>query len=344
MRSLSTYAYLNASLRARLSRRLTEQQLATLARAADLTEVAGLLRDTDYRAVARVLGEGASLTKAEKAIRETEIARHRDVIRHAREPVRRVVFALMEIYDVEKVEGLLRLWSEKAWEERDGIIEEKICAAIPVEEILKASSIEEIILLLDATPYKRPLMASYERYRRSHQIFCLESAIETDYYRRTGDTIQELSAADRAAAARLIGVEIDIRNVEMLIRLMRYSNLPAGELPGVLLPGGSNLNERLLTRAYTAKSPRELMDAMKLPPLRNSRDTLEQLRLLQAILEEVVRAEARHALAGYPFTIGTVIAYFILGRSEARQIRRIIVGKYLGLSPDRIARAASGNR
>ena len=348
MRSLSKYAFLNALLRAKLSARLSEGVLASLARSADLPEAAGLLRDTEYRPVAAAIDEGAPLQKAEKILIEIEIDRHRAILRHAKGGIADFVFVLMELYDVGKVERIIRIWHEKAWDDRDGIIAEKICYDIPVEAMLKASSIEEIILLLEDTPYRKPLVSAYEGYRRSGQLFSLEAALETDYYRRLWEAVKELDRADRAAASRIIGTEVDIRNVEILLRLTRYTDFPTAEARRVLLPGGYHLSDDLLLRAYSAKDTRAFIYALRFAPLPSSGslkgagEALEQMRFLGALLEEALASEARRALAGYPFTIGTVIAYLSLSRAESRRVRRILVGKSLGLAAEKILQVASG--
>lgn len=348
MRSLSKYAYLNALLRAKLSARLDGQALASLARSTDLQAAAGLLRDTEYRPVATAIDEGATLQRLEKILVEIEIGRYRAIIRHAKGDVAETVFALMEIHDVGKVERIIRTWNEKAWDDRDGIIAGKICYDIPVEAMLKASSIEEIILLLEDTPYRRPLVRAYEGFRRSGTLFCLEAALETDYYRRLGEVVKGLDGTDRLAAARILGTEVDIRNVEILLRLTRYTDLPTAEARRVLLPGGYHLSEDLLLRAYSAKDTRAFIDALSFAPLpssgpmRSAGEALEQMRFLGELLEEALASEARRALAGYPFTIGMVIAYLSLTRAESRRVRRILVGKSLGLPAERILQASAG--
>lgn len=346
MRSLAKYAYLNALLRAKLGERLDEAALGSLARAADLAEAAGMLKDTEYRPVAAAIEEGTPLRRVEKILVEIEIERHRAILRHAKGDVAEFVFILMELYDVEKVEQIIRVWNEKAWDERDAIIAPRICVEIPVEEMLKASSIEELILRLEDTPYRKPLISAYERYRRSGAIFHFEAAIESDYYRRLREAVDRLGGADRKAAARIIGTEVDIRNIEILLRLLRYTDYPAAEARRVLLPGGYHLSDDLLLKAYAARDARAFIDVLRFTPLpspgrgESPGDGLEQMRLLEEMLEEALAAEARRALAGFPFTIGTVIAYLSLTRAETRRVRRILVGKSLGLPAEKIYRAA----
>jgi len=343
MKSLSTYAYLNSLLRAKISRRLYDRQMHSLAAAADLAELARLLKDTDYAPLSKLLEEGAPAKAAEKAVASIQVGRYRDIIRHVQDPVRAFVFLLMERYDLEKVEGIMRLWREKAWEDGDAVIRERICYKIPVDEMLKASSMEEIILLLDATPYKKPLAASYQSYRQSGRLSTLEIALETDYYRRLWASSEELDGQDRSVAAKFLGLEIDLKNLEIFMRLRLYGDIPPGELPSVLLPGGSKLDEKIFAKAFASKDTRELFASLAaiprslMPRLRSAREGIEQLRFLQALLEEMVMSESRRLLSGYPFSIGTVLAYLALCRSEARQLLRIIMGKYLGLSAERIS-------
>jgi len=41
-------------------------------------------------------------------------------------------------------------------------------------------------------------------------------------------------------------------------------------------------------------------------------------------------------LSGYPFTVGIVLAYFVLKRNEMRKVRSILNAKYYKLSEERL--------
>jgi vacuolar-type H+-ATPase subunit C/Vma6 len=59
-------------------------------------------------------------------------------------------------------------------------------------------------------------------------------------------------------------------------------------------------------------------------------DSTSRLILIRRILEEIMKQEVRRILAGYPFTIGIVLSYFILKRNELRRIRTILNAKQYG--------------
>ena len=49
-----------------------------------------------------------------------------------------------------------------------------------------------------------------------------------------------------------------------------------------------------------------------------------------------MKSEVEHILVGYPFTIGIILAYFILKRNELKKIRTILNAKYYRIEPERI--------
>ena len=57
---------------------------------------------------------------------------------------------------------------------------------------------------------------------------------------------------------------------------------------------------------------------------------LEGIDALEKMLEEMLKNEARRALAGYPFSFKTVMAFYTLTRSELRQLRSVFAAKRPG--------------
>jgi len=63
---------------------------------------------------------------------------------------------------------------------------------------------------------------------------------------------------------------------------------------------------------------------------------LGKLYILEVILWTYLVREAKKALAGFPFTIGTVLSYLILKRNEIRNLITILNGKLLGMDREKI--------
>ena len=65
-------------------------------------------------------------------------------------------------------------------------------------------------------------------------------------------------------------------------------------------------------------------------------DEISRLVLIERILQQIMLHEVGRLLAGYPFTIGTVLAYVVLKRNETRTLMTILNAKLYGVSQDRI--------
>ena len=65
-------------------------------------------------------------------------------------------------------------------------------------------------------------------------------------------------------------------------------------------------------------------------------DSNSRLQLIHRILEEIMKQEVHRILAGYPFSIGIILAYFILKENELKKIRTILNAKKYNLKPQRI--------
>ena len=54
------------------------------------------------------------------------------------------------------------------------------------------------------------------------------------------------------------------------------------------------------------------------------------------MMEEIMKHEVKRILSGYPFTIGIILAYFMLKGDELRKVRTILNAKLYGLQQERI--------
>ena len=52
--------------------------------------------------------------------------------------------------------------------------------------------------------------------------------------------------------------------------------------------------------------------------------------------EMCIRDRVHRILAGYPFTIGITLSYFVLKRNELKKIRTVLNAKYYGIEQERI--------
>jgi V/A-type H+-transporting ATPase subunit C len=344
MWALARYAYINAKLRARLSRFLTEEQLRQLAAAKDLETLYGLLGQTRYGTMARELSHTEDMISVEFRLLDDELATYRMVLENVRGVPKRVVETLLSRHEVDKLKVLLRLWHTKDPRAEHLAFPGVVCQPLPADSIRHARSLDELVDLLDGTPYGRPLRVAAPAYAAAGNLFYLESALDVDYYNRLWAAIDKLGYGDRDRARLLVGLEIDIENIRWMLRLQHYYKMPLGEMLALLIPNGRYVDERFIRRAVGGAEFRGVVSAAvgglvsEFPDVTPVETDVESLEMMEQVLWHYYLGTVRRAMHGYPFTITTVTGYLKLAEVERRNLACVINGKRYGLAPSEIER------
>lgn len=334
MKSLANYAFVNAKVRGKLSKLLSRESLNDLMAALNYEACVNVLMETSYREVAQRLLPPVDAPRIEREFLNEELdvfLRIRDLLKGKPHDF---VSLLLEKYDVERLKTVLRLWNKKA-QDIHGFLEVRHRAIhdIPVEPILKAASLEEIILHLEGTPFKKPLFEALGKFKEKKNLFYVEMALDLDYYRRLWEAVGRLPQSDRKVASRLIGIAIDIENIKWITRFKKYYDMPAGEVPYYFIPYGYKVKWDLIRNVYTSPKIEDIFKGVSLKPyigissLLGSAETRIKLAMLENILWFVSVNEARHALGGFPFTIGTIMGFMTIKKADLRNVRTVLIGK-----------------
>jgi V/A-type H+-transporting ATPase subunit C len=172
----------------------------------------------------------------------------------------------------------------------------------------------------------------------------METAFDHFYYKNLLSCIKKLSKKDRTIAIRLVGVQIDLQNINWIIRLKKYYDLDLEQVLTTIIPGGFNLNRKIIDELYKAQNVefvlRELVNS-RFPGLSTllsaqGSDSTSRLLMISQMLKEIIKHETKRILEGYPFTVGIILSYFILKQDELNKIRMILNAKQYGIEQERI--------
>jgi len=111
-----------------------------------------------------------------------------------------------------------------------------------------------------------------------------------------------------------------------------------------MIPYGHHLDKRALEEAFASGDSTEILRSLiskKYAALSSmlavqSADNQSKLVLLGRLLDQVILYEVRKIKGGYPFTIGIVLAYFVLKKNEIRKVMTLLNAKYYNIEEDRI--------
>ncbi len=343
------YSFINAKLRTRLSKLLSDDFYDALIRAHSLLDAMQLLKNTAYASLDAVYAQTGDLKTAELELYKTEIGVFRDVEQRVEGSTRAFCSALSTYYEVENLKRIVRLWFDRAVLGRDvedsigylyrGIVHHDL----RVDQLLAARDYSGVREALSGTPYGAIFGECLPDIQKMNSIFAFEIALDKYYYAELLKTVRNLETRDIRIAHRLIGVEIDLLNINWVIRFKTLYKLPLAEALRYAVPFGFEVNKEAIARAYDQERVGEVFDALLKKHrgidamLKNEgADATGRLILIERILEYVLMQEVGRLLVGYPFSVGIILAYFILKKSELRKIMTILNAKQYGIKPEEI--------
>jgi len=347
---LSKYAFVNAKLRARISKILPDEMFAQLAKAPSLEAALALLREGPFAALEQIYSNTGDLKLAELELLKSEIELYRGIRRYLHVSSKPLVDALLSHFEIENLKNAIRIYFDRKIRKRTVetsthyVLHDRIIHAIPIDVVLNAESFEEIAGVCQGTPYER-IISKYSHVVESEgSLFRMEVAFDHHYYDRLLDAIRRLDRRDREVAMRLVGVEIDLQNIGWIIRLRKFYDLPLEAVLATIVPGGFNLNKATIEELYRAQNVAAVLHGFvegKYPGLSAllsapASDSTSRLMLIRRILDEIRRHEVQRIMGGYPFTVGILLAYFLLKADELKKIRMILNAKQVGRSLERI--------
>ena len=342
MRQLATYAFTNARVRAMLSYLIDPPTFAGLLESKNIYELIDILKKTRYQDIfAAVRPESLDLLSLEKKLLLNDISiygRVRDSLSGKKERV--FVSLLMQRYEIEDLKVVLRLWhSKEPVRCEDYVLGENIGPGIDYEKIASAGTIEEVIILLDKTDYKEPLMAAREKFKSTKSLFYLEASLDVDYYKRLTASISGFSRTDKRVASKILSIEVDSENIQWLIKMRKYYGLALSDMFEWFMPGGSIKAHSAFKDLSASDGIAGVIESTMLGPYLPVKDLAgESIHLIENFLYEILLKEVKRVLGGNPFTIGTVYGYLILKRRETKNIISLLYAKVCGMKKEDLPR------
>ncbi len=335
MPAVGRHSYTNAKVRAMRSHLVMDTLYQSLVAAPTLSAMLALLSSTHLSKLGQK-NPAILPDEIQKQLAEEEMRQLQTLKKHSKGDSHDLMLCFLERSDAELLKVLLRRWHHKETVSGSPI---SITAlhAIPVSTIIEAGSLAEIADLLDGTPFRSILARQVAAFEREKNLFPIEFAIDQYVFGRLWDTVQAFPRKDRQIAARLVGIEIDLKNIQWIDRYVTFYHLPAAEVRDLVLAHGFHIGPEQVQYLASGGDVRDVLgklthDAPTLKPLTGD-DRLGR-NLIERVLTQILLSEANRAFSAFPFSVGSVIGYIYLLRFETQNIRMLIDAKEYGLSPE----------
>jgi V/A-type H+-transporting ATPase subunit C len=201
-----------------------------------------------------------------------------------------------------------------------------------------AENLTDIIILLEGTPFQDALTRVASEFQDTRTLFPLELAVDRCVFNRIWETINQLSKKDRDISRRLLGIEIDLKNIGWIGRLKTYYELSSAEIGRQTLPHGYRITtddvRRIASEGSVTQAIERIAAGSQFARMHSPSSEVE-LKDIEFLLYQLLVMEARKAFGDFPFSIGSILGYFILLRIETRNVRTVLQAKRYGLSAER---------
>jgi V/A-type H+-transporting ATPase subunit C len=332
MRSLARYAATNALTRTMLSELLSRSDFDHILRSETLDGAWLALRKTTYGEWTQ--GDPPSDSAGvEKVLREVTASRFKRAIRSLRGAPRDVATILLSRWDIDNLEFALRIWHGRDNTLQKYLTYPTFADDVRVYDIVESETLEEIALILSHTSYFEPVRASLRAYREKKAIYVVEMALERDYYARLLSAVRDLGGTDASQAQKVIGAEIDMINLSWLARMVDYYGIKAAEFHEYVIPGPSEVSRRLADPGLSDQDIEDIRGDLQGGRYAKEGEGFSQLEgvaLMEGLVREMAVDAAHRSLAGYPFSIGCVFAFYLLKRLEFMNLQTVFVAKSIG--------------
>jgi V/A-type H+-transporting ATPase subunit C len=351
--ALTTYGFLSAKLKTRLSKTLPPEAIDRLVKARSLPEAVQFLKGTAFAAIEEAYSATGDLRSGEALLNARELELYTGMFRYLDEPVLSFVRALSLRFEVDKVKDAVRLWFDVRVRHRDVdgksgyLYRETIAHRFDVDEVIRAADADAVVSALGGTPYATIASRELPKAVAARSVFEFEMALDRFFYDEVFSAAGHLGKSDRGIAERILGVDVDLQNISWLVRFKGYFHMNAEQALSHLIPRGKSISASAVAAACAEeKSGPGGGGALGMDLLRKSYgnvgmllsggDAASRLAMMEAALRRISAAEATKSLGGYPFSIGIVLAYFTRSREELRTIMTILNAKNYALPEERI--------
>jgi V/A-type H+-transporting ATPase subunit C len=346
--ALSEYGYISAKLKTRISTFLAEGLLEQAAQSKSLQEAFLPLRGTYLEVLESRYAATGDLKAVEADLSSIEFDAYTFSVRQVPEPASSFIRAKASGAEIDLIKGALRLWFDahargRLIDDRTGYLYKgRALGSLDLSTLVNAPTPTEVAAVLTGYPFASLVSKLLPQALATGSVFEMESSLDKWYFENLFQSLEFLDHRDRHVAERFVGIDVDIHNITNLIRLRSFNGIASDRTGRYLIDFGTAIPASTLSQAYDSDDLSGLAAAVlgvgenTMEDGWDTRDTKAKLSALERMLRRVRVAEARKRLAGYPFSIGIVLAYLTLLSEQLRTVRTILNAKYFGLADERL--------
>lgn len=346
----SNYAYANARVRVRRGKLLPRDTYQKLLKM-DIPEITRFIESTEYgREITELSTKFRGIDLLENALNVNEERNYAEVKDFAKGEVGALVQRYLDRFTFWNLKTILRgrYWGASSQDIVRELLVENRDDYDFFQSLINAEGqgLKPLIEVLGASPRTSAIAkvlrdAEVNAKDESFLLQAYEDALDRAYFANLLETIPA-NTRENQLFLQFVRHEIDVRNLQLLLRLKSRADSPAN-VEALLIPGGFELKGPELRRLAEAQNLEDLVERLKETKIYDKiKEPLAQAQASKS-LTPVMLALTRY-LADYaqsfghlnPLSVLPIVNYLMRKNLEVRNIRAIARGKQSGLSEDEI--------
>ncbi len=318
---------------------LKPEQIIQMLRSKDLTEVYDLLLKTDYsRQLGRISPEDLGAAQLERIFYRRLSQRLFFLLPITGGRVKNALENYCRRIEVENLKTIAR-----AIHAREKIGEDQLIPTprkyqtVNISVLLESQSIQEMISLLRASPFKNLDEAS-DAYEKYNNPLVIEAQANKACYEPLWKGLEKIQDKDKIKA--FIGMEIDLKNLLFLLSL-KYMNVESTLIDKMMIDVHYKFPRTLVQQLGNA-SYTSIPEFLTWPPYKElAKEAVEfanegMLNDIEIIFSRYLYSNAEATTIRHPNDIVYVFAYMQLCFKEARNLTTLTIGKQLKVDDEKL--------
>lgn len=240
-------------------------------------------------------------------------------------------------YELSNLKAIIRgkLSEQPAEKIREQLLDIGAFATLPVDALLRADDVAELLRLLEVTPYADIARQARRVYEEQQELFALDAAMDRRYLAGLNKHVTALDANDRRILRTLVDAILDRFNLVWLLRYRFAYNLTPAETYYLLIPGGQRLRGVELQALAQLGSFEEVLNNLP-PELGQELEHATCTNTVDRLLEMRIGTIAGYILRRTAFNLARAFAYLVLRELDLLRIHAVLKGKRLHMEPETI--------
>jgi V/A-type H+/Na+-transporting ATPase subunit C len=336
--------YTIAKIRGEKGLLLQRQQLYSVAEFRTQSEILGVLADGTYGKELSELKEGSTPIEVERAIRLGFARAVKVLLASSQGSVRGFLHEFTQRFDAYDLAALIVFKAQrKPWEEF--IATRQPLAILKEAELHRLYSLDDIRAVVGIMG-DRGLEARVRDFSME-DISGERAALVRDIVTGWGEerfyryVNKKLRGFDRKSCLPIVGATIDLANLAIILRskLIGISNVRDH-----VIPESWKLDTKTMDQLVATQDVGQALEIVSshsyygriLQSARQKYDESGSLSFIEVAARKHSMNISRRIFAGFPYTLGTVLAFLVLKENEARTLAAMIAGVGAGIKPDQI--------